>query len=339
MPLFHLYKKELERVKKPTNIWSKEAKSIDQSISSLLGSYGMYKLTKDGEILSNGKEVLDNIELGPMAEPIKKGVDSQYREFRDGTVSLALLLSKMVVKAHDLSTTGIPMSTILSGYKKAINIALEETRKNTKKMKRKDIEILEDVIKHTITNTIADKDNILSTIRDAILFLKEPKEEDITVLSEEGGEGTELIVGLKLDYTRVREDMPNKLNDTKIALLDKITPKKTRLDIKIDITNTKGYLDTASFEEILLKKEIDKLIKLGVKAVFSRGEIDPRAAEIMARNGITGFEKIKESDMTALAQSSGGKLVNISNISESDLGYIGLIDDTEEGCVGGVCRT
>jgi len=340
MPIFQLYKEELERVKKPTNIWSKEAKSIDQSVSSLLGPYGMYKLTRDGEILSNGKEVLDNIELGPMAEPIKKSVDAQYKEFRDGTVSLALLLSKMVVKAHDLSTSGIPMPTIISGYKKAINIAIEEAHERTKKMKKRDIEILEDVIKHSITNTIADTSGILSAIRDAILFLKEPKEENITVLAEESEEGSEVIVGLKLDYNRVREDMPDKLSDTKIALLDKITPKKTRLDIKIDITNTKDYSDAASFEEILLRRDIDKLIKLGVKAVFSKGEIDPRAAEIMARNGIAGFEKIKESDMTALAQSSGGKLINISNISESDLGYIGLIDDTkEEGCVGGVCRT
>jgi len=41
-----------------------------------------------------------------------------------------------------------------------------------------------------------------------------------------------------------------------------------------------------------------------------------------------------------LAQSSGGNVVNVSNILESDLGYIGVIDDTkEEGCVGGVCRT
>ncbi len=340
MPIFNVYKEDLERVKKPTNIWSKEAESIERSVSSLLGPYGMYKLTNDGEILINGKEILDNVELGPTAEPIKKSVDAQYKEFRDGTVSLALLLSKLIVKAHDLSTTGIGMPTILAGYEKAMNIAIEETQKRTKKIKSKDVEILEDVIKHSISNTIADKDNILSVIRDAILFLKEPKEEDITVLAEGDGEGSEVIVGLKLDYNRVREDMPDKLSDAKIALLDKITPRKTKLDVKIDISNTKNYSATSTFEESQLKDFVDRLTKFGVNAVFSKGEIDPRAAEMMARNGITGFEKINDSDMRALAQSSGGKFVNMSNISENDIGYIGLIDDTkEEGCVGGVCRT
>ena len=340
MPIFNVYNENLERAKKPTNLWSAEARSIDRSVNSLLGPYGMYKMTMDGEILSNGKEVLDNIELGPMAEPILKSVDAQYKEFRDGTVSLALLLSKMIVKAHDLSNSGIDMPTIISGYRKAMDVSIEVAHKRVKKIEGKDIEILKDVIKHSVANTIADKDNILSSMRDSILFLKEPKEEDIKVLAEEGEEGSEVIVGLKLDYNRIREDMPDKLNDVKIALLDKISPRKTNLDIKINITTREKYSAAAKFEEIQIKGAVDELMKLGVKAVFSKGEIDSHAAEIMTREGITGFEKIKDSDMTMLAQSSGGNVVNVSNISESDLGYIGVIDDTkEEGCVGGVCKT
>ena len=340
MAIFNLYKEDLERVKKPTDIWSSEAKSIDRSVSSLLGPYGMYKITKDGELLSNGKDVLDNTDLGPMSEPIIKSVNAQYKEFHDGTTSLALLLSRMMAKAHDLLTSDIYMPTILSGYEKAMDIAIEAANKRIEKINKDDVEILKDVMKHSIANTIADKDNILSVMRDAILFLKEPKEEDITVLAEKDGEGTEVIVGLKIDYNRVREDMPDKLNDVNIALLDKIAPRKTSLDLKINITTIKGYSATAQLEDGQLRKAINKLKELGVKAVFSKGEIDSRAAEMMAREGIIGFEKIKDSDMTELAQSSGGKIVDISNISKGDLGYIGIVDDTkEEGCVGGVCRT
>ena len=340
MSIFNLYKEDLEQVKKPMDIWSSEAKSIDRSVSSLLGPYGTYKITEDGEILSNGKDILDNTYLGPMSEPIIKSVNAQYKEFQDGTTSLALLLSRMTAKAHDLLTSGIYMPNILSGYEKAMDVAIEVASKRIEKMNKDDVEILKDVMKHSIANTIADKDNILSVMRDAILFLNEPKEGDITVLAEEDGEGSEVIVGLKLDYNRVREDMPDKLNDAHIALIDKIAPRKTSLDIKINITTTEGYSVTAKLEETQLRKAINKLKELGVKAVFSKGEIDSRAAEMMARKGITGFEKIKDSDMTVLAQSTGGKIVDISNISERDLGYIGMVDDTkEEGCVGGVCRT
>ena len=86
--MFNLYKNEMQQVRKPTNLWYKEAKKIDMAVSTLLGPYGMYKMTESGEILSNGKDVIDSIELGPMAEPILDAVSKQYEEFGDGTVSL-----------------------------------------------------------------------------------------------------------------------------------------------------------------------------------------------------------------------------------------------------------
>ncbi|MCD6237245.1 MAG: hypothetical protein J7K13_04765 [Thermoplasmata archaeon] len=340
MPLFNLYKEDLQRVKKPTDLWSKEANTIDHSVSTLFGPYGMYKMTESGEILISGKDVLDNIDLGPMAEPIIKSVNAQYEEHRDGTTSLALLLSRLIANTHDLKTSGLSIPVILSGYKRAMEIAIEETKKLVKKIDKNDFQALEEIIKHSLAGTIADKENIIQTIRDAILFLKEPSEDDITVFAEEGGEGTEVILGVKLDYNRVRDDMPDKLENVNIALVDKLTPRKTSFDIKMHITSAERYSVISKMEEEQLRREVDKLVKLGVKAVFAKGEIDPRAAEMLARAGIAGFEKVNESDMKSLVKTTGARIVSISTLSKDDLGYAGTLDDSdEEGCVGGVCRT
>ena len=43
--MFNLYKNEMQQVRKPTNLWYKEAKKIDMAVSTLLGPYGMYNLT------------------------------------------------------------------------------------------------------------------------------------------------------------------------------------------------------------------------------------------------------------------------------------------------------
>lgn len=339
MPLFNLYKEDIQQVKKPTNLWFREASFIDRLVSPVFGPYGMYKLTESGEILSTGKDVLDNIELSPMAEPILKSINAQYEEFRDGTTSLALLLSRMVIKAHDLSTAGVSMPTILSGYEKALELAIEATEQRIKKIEKNNIATLEQVIQHSLAGTIADRENILSAIRDAILFLKEPREEDIAVLAEEEGEGSEIVLGLKLDYNRIREDMPDKVNDVIVALIDKLTPRKTNVDAKINITSTEKYTTVARMEEKQLRDAVNKLVQLGVKAVFAKGEIDLRAADMLTRKGIVGFEKVKDADMKTLVQSTGAKVVSISAISNDDLGYIGILDDSkEEGCVGGVCR-
>ena len=340
MPLFNLYKEEIQQVRKPTNLWFKEASSINHSVSTIFGPHGMHKFTVDGEILSTGKDVLDNIELGPLAEPILKSINAQYKEFQDGTTSLALLLSRMMIQAHNLSTDGVEMQTIISGYEKAIDLAIEVTKKKIKRIKTDDVDILQEVIHHSLAGTIADKEAIISSIRDAILFLKEPKEEDISVLAEEDGEGNEVILGVKLDYNRIREDMPDKLNDVTVALIDKLTPRKTNIDIKIGISLANGYSNIAKMEDKQLREAVDKLIQLGVKAVFAKGEIDPRAADMMAREGIIAFQKLKDDDMKTLAKTTGARVANISLLSKDDLGYVGTLDDSkEEGCVGGVCRT
>jgi len=255
-------------------------------------------------------------------------------------VSLALILSRLISKAYELSKGGMPMPTILSGYKKAMELAADIVEKETRKIERKDIKALENVIKHSVAGSPADDDAIRSVIRDAILFLKKPKEKDIAILTEGGEEGAEVIIGLKLDYNRVRDDMPEKLYDVKVAVVDKIAPKKTNFDMKIDITGNESYRAMSEIERKQLKSFVDKLVEMDVKAVFSKEEIDQRAAEMMAKNGIMGFEKIKEGDIKTISESTGASMVNMMSITEKDLGFIGIIDDSkEEGCVGGVCRT
>jgi len=335
--MFNLYKHDMHRARKPSKLWYKEAKKIESSVSTMLGPNGMYKMTESGEVLTSGKDVLDNIELGPMAEPITESVNAQYREFGDGTTSLALLLSRLISKANELSGEGVPMPTIISGYRKAMDAAISAVGRESRKMERKNIE---SVIKHSVAGSPADEDAIVSVIRDSILFLKEPDEDDITVLTEQGGEGSEVIVGLKLDYNRIRDDMPEKMYDVKVALLDKVAPRKTSLDMKISITSREAYRAASEMERNQMKDFVGRLEEIGVGAVFSEGEIDARAAEMMAKRGIMGFEKVKEDDMKEISEATGAQKINMMSLSENDLGFVGILDDSqEEGCIGGVCVT
>ena len=335
--MFNLYKQDIHRARKPTKLWYKEAKKIESSVSTLLGPNGMHKMTEDGEILTSGKDVLDNIELGPMAEPITESVNAQYREFGDGTTSLALLLSRLISKANELSAEGVPMPMIISGYRKAMDATISAVEMETRKIDRKDIER---VIRHSVSGSSADEDAIVSVIRDSILFLKEPDEDNITILTEQGGEGSEVIMGLKMDYNRVRDDMPEKMYDVKIALLDKVAPRKSSLDMKLSITSREAYRAAAEMERNQMKEFVGKLEEMGVGAVFSEGEVDARAAEMMAKKGIMGFEKVKGDDMKEIAEATGAQKINMTSLSENDLGFVGILDDSrEEGCIGGVCVT
>ena len=110
--------------------------------------------------------------------------------------------------------------------------------------------------------------------------------------------------------------------------------------MRINIASVELYSMVAKMEDKELKEYVDKLIDLGVKAVFVKDEIDPRIADMLARNNITAFEKIKEGDLKEIAKSTGAKLTSILSLSKEDLGFVGILDDSEsEECIGGVCRT
>ena len=341
MSPFNLTKQQMYQEKNPKELWIKEATSIYDSIHSLFGPNGLYKMTKDGEILTTGKDIIDAIPLGPLADPIRQSINSQYTQHNDGTTSLALLLSIAVKNAQKLQTKhGLKKQTIIDGYRKATAIALETIDEYTKKISKDDINTIEAVIKQSTAGTIADKENIQSCVRDAILYLKKPSEKNISINASEAGEGAEVFIGLHLDYNRVREDMPEKLNDVPIAIVQDIKPRKSSYNTLIEINDISTYQAMTNLEKEQIKRFIKTLTSLDVKAVFSKGEIDERAAEMLAYHGIIAFEKLKEHDIKTIQDATGASLKPISSLSKEDIGSAGIIDDTEsEDCVGGVCRT
>lgn len=337
----NIYKNEINNYKNPKELWIKEAKTIDKSVDTIFGPYGLEKMTTDGDVLSIGKDVIDAIELGALAEPIRQSINNQYKEHGDGTTALALLLSRAIKKAQELQTEqGLKKQNIIEGYSKAVGVALKTIDKYTKNVKKEDIVAIEQIIRHSIAGTIADKENIRSVIRDSILYLKKPKEEDINIFTNASGEGAEVFIGLKLDYNRKREDMPEKINDATIAIVDNIKPRKSSYDIRIDIQDIQGYRATADVENKQLSSFVSILKKLKVNAIFSKGEIDDRVADMISKENIMAFENVKQDDIKTLQESTGASLKPMLSLTKEDLGFAGIIDDSEnEECVGGVCRT
>jgi chaperonin GroEL (HSP60 family) len=341
MPSLNLAKQKYYQEKNPKDLWTKEAKTINEAVQTIFGPNGLEKMTTDGEILSTGKDIIDSINLGPLADPIRQSINHQYKEHKDGTTSLALLLSRSIKKAQDLQTKqGLKKQHIIQGYTEGLNIALQTIEKHTQTIKKDDIKTIENIIKQSTTGTLADKENIQSTIRDSILYLNHPKEKDINILTNNSGERTEVFVGITLDHNRKREDMPEKINDATIALVDSIKPRKSSYDLEITIKDIDKYRATSEVEQRQLNLFLTIIKKLKVNAIFSKGEIDDRVADMLAEEEIIAFENVKQSEIKTLQESTGASLKPMLSLSKEDLGFAGVIDDSEnEECVGGVCRT
>ena len=127
--------------------------------------------------------------------------------------------------------------------------------------------------------------------------------------------------------------MPKKVRDAKIALLDAaIEIKNPETDTKIQIsdpTQLQGFIDQ---EARILRNMTDKIIKSKANVVICQKGIDDIAQHYLAKAGIYAVRRVKKSDMDKLARATNGKLVsNLDDLSESDLGYAGNVEEIKVG--------
>ncbi len=141
--------------------------------------------------------------------------------------------------------------------------------------------------------------------------------ENISVVKKVGGktEDSELIPGMIIDKERVHTNMPEKVKDAKIALLNTaIELKDTEVDAEISITSPDQLQSFLDQEEQMLKKIVQKVINSGANVVFCQKGVEDLAQHYLAKAGIFAVRRVKKSDMEKLARATGGKL--ITNLDE-----------------------
>ncbi len=335
-----LLKHERQRKKMPIDLIKKDAEDVARAVENTIGPNGMYKMSENGDIISSGSEILNSIEKTPFMELLAKAASSQQKEMRDGTATLAYFAAMLLKRAYNLISHGLHPAVVEEGYRKAMKIALNELEKLRKEVRRNEIEKLDAVIK----DALAGYDNIeflLPLVRNAVLFLRDLDEENVKFFAEEEGDEdeSEIIVGHLLSYERKDKDMPESVDNARILILNEIKVRKPKADAKIFIDDGEAYRKFADMDMKLIHQMVEKIVESGANVVFVKGEIDERAAKLLAKHGIMAFEKMSEEDIKLIAKSTGAKPTTVDAISEDCIGESGsVIADEDAGCVGGVCH-
>jgi chaperonin GroEL (HSP60 family) len=80
---------------------------------------------------------------------------------------------------------------------------------------------------------------------------------------------------------------------------------------------------------------VDKIINSGANVVVCQKGIDDMAQHYLAKAKVLAVRRVKKSDVEKLARASGASVItNIDEITESDLGYAGLVEEKKIGGEG-----
>jgi archaeal chaperonin len=318
------------------------ARVIAETVKTTLGPKGMDKMLIDstGNIIvtNDGVTILKEMQIEhPAAKMIVEVAKTQEEEVGDGTTTAVMLAGKLLENAEILLDKKIHPAVIAKGYR----IAEVEAQRILNQIAieiNSEQELLK-IAQTAMTGKGAEyvKEKFDSIIVRAIRLIAENKRinlDNIKIEKQKGKgiEDTELIEGIVLDKERVSIEMPQQVENAKIALIDSaLEVKAPERETRISITSPNQLQDFLEHEESVLKAMVAKLKEVGANVIICQKGIDDIAQFYLAKAGIYGIRRVAQSDLRKLSMATGAKIVsNLKELTPEDLGFAALVEEVKE---------
>ena len=325
------------------------ARVIGEVLKTTLGPRGMDKMLIDSlgdiTITNDGATILDEMEVEhPAGKRMVEVAKTQDDMVGDGTTTAVILAGELLKKAEELLDQNIHPTVIVSGYRKAVQKAIETINNIAIPVNIKDRETLRKVALTSMSSKAVGpaKEHLAEIAIDAVKQIVEKRGErnvadidNIQIIKKEGKSlfESQLIRGLIIDKEAVHSGMPKKIENAKIALLDcplEIEKTETSAEIRIrDPTQMKAFLDQ---ETRMLKEMVEKIKAVGARVLFCQKGIDDMAQHFLAKQGILAARRVKQSDMEKLSRATGARIVtDLDDLKLEDLGMAGMVEERKIG--------
>ena len=325
-------------------------KTVGKAVRTTLGPKGMDKMMVDGigdlVVTNDGVTILEEMDIEhPAAKMMVEVAQTQEEEVGDGTTTAVVLAGELLKQAEDLLDQEIHPTVITQGYRQARKQSLQILNDISEQVELQDEETLQKVAQTAMTGKSAETSReYLSKITvDAVRQVAEEDNDRITINQDmikvekkQGGtvEDTQLVEGVILDKEKTHNNMPSKVGNAKIALLNTpIEVKETETDAEINISDPSQMKNFVEQEEQQLKEMVEKLDQADVDVVFCQKGIDDIAQHYLAKKGIFAARRVSSGDIEKLSQATGATiLTSLDDIQATDLGNAGAV---EQKIVGG----
>ncbi|MFB6105463.1 MAG: thermosome subunit alpha [Halobacteriaceae archaeon] len=310
-------------------------KAVAEAVRTTLGPKGMDKMLVDdtGEVVitNDGVTILDKMDIEhPAAQMLVEVAQTQEDEVGDGTTTAAVLAGQLLAKAEDLLEQDVHPTTIVQGYAEARRIATEAVE-DLVLGEGVDDEQLTDVARSSMTGKGTgdiDAEALAELVVDAVRHVEVDGAVDrdaIRLHTQPGpaSSATELVEGVVVDEEPVRDDMPRRVEDATILVLDgDLETREASIDAEYTIESADQLTKAIEAEERELAGYARDIADADVDVVFATGDIDDRVAAGLAAEDIVAFESMSSSDANAVAKSVGATQVGtIKDLDPADFGH------------------
>jgi archaeal chaperonin len=319
------------------------ARIIAETVKTTLGPKGMDKMLVDraGNIIvtNDGATILTEMDIKhPIARMLVDVARTQDSEIGDGTTTAVMIAGKLLENAEKLLDQKIHPTIITRGYKMATEKALDFLEELGSEISSEE-ELLK-IAQTAMTGKGAEfvKEQLDGLVVEAIKsVLKDGKIdlEDIKIEKEKGGsiKDSELIKGIVLDKERTSIEMPEKIENAKIALLDcALEIKNLDRETRISINSPEQLQSFMTQEEDFIMQMINKVKESGANVVVCQKGIDDIAQFYLSKSGIYAVRRVAKTDLQKIARATGGKIISsLKDLNSNELGFAELVEEKKRG--------
>ncbi|NPA85203.1 MAG: thermosome subunit [Crenarchaeota archaeon] len=325
------------------------ARAVAEVLRTTFGPKGMDKMLVDSlgdvTITNDGATILDKMDLQhPAAKLLVQIAKGQDEEVGDGTKRAVIFAGELIKQAEDLLSKDVHPTVIIQGYKKALEKAIEKINEIAEPIDPEDREKLKKIALTSLASKgVQEARELFADIAvEAVNTIKERRGDKwyvdldyVQIVKKHGGslKDTKLIKGVILDKEVVHPNMPKRVENAKIAVLDApLELEKPELDAEIRITSPEQLKALLEEKEEILRKKVEKLKEVGANVVITQKGIDEIAQYYLAKAGIMAVRRVKRSDLEKVARATGAKIIsNVEDITPEDLGEAQLVEERKVG--------
>ncbi|MEM1873975.1 MAG: thermosome subunit beta, partial [Acidilobaceae archaeon] len=324
-------------------------KAIAEMLRTTYGPKGMDKMLVDSlgdiTITNDGATILDKMDVQhPTAKMLVQIAKGQDAEAGDGTKTAVILAGELIKEAEKLLDKNIHPTIIIEGYKQAAEKAVEYLSSIAISITPEQRDVLLRIAMTSLSSkAVKDaREHLAELAVEAVLAVAEKRGDrwyvdhnNIQIIKKHGGslQDTQLVKGIVLDKEVVHPDMPKRVENARIALLDApLEIEKPEIDLEISISSPEHLKKLMEKQERILAEKVEKIAATGANVVITQKGIDDVAQYYLARKGILAVRRVKRSDIEKLARATGARIVtDIDDLKPEDLGYATLVEERKVG--------
>jgi chaperonin GroEL (HSP60 family) len=312
------------------------ARQLSDIVKHTLGPSGLDNMlvdaAKDVVITNDGATIMKESDIDhPVAKVIMDVARTQEEQCFDGTTSSIILTGALMEEASTLLKSKIHPTKIAIGYQIAAIKAEELLMDMGVEVNE---EILDKVAQTAMTGKSAEPDKE-HLARICVEVAMAAPLADINIVRRPNGKirDSTAISGLLIDGQKASHEMPDAVEDPKIGLIaaDIDIPDYAQA-LNVQVTNNSEVQDFIAGRNAQLIEMAQKILATGMNVLFCSRDIHPAIIETFANEGLYLVRRVRRSDMEALANSTGARIiVNVETISEKDLGTSKLLEEVNIG--------